>query len=81
MLLFPFYYIPGTGVTTYSVHPGIVDTNLCHRATLGKSAAEIVAYFLLQFKCLLKTSKQGAQTIIYCSVSLELDRVSGGYYW
>ncbi|XP_069697713.1 retinol dehydrogenase 11-like [Periplaneta americana] len=71
--------LKGLGVTTYSVHPGLVATEA------GRYADEsffpgaqwffdnVLAYFI-------KTPEQGAQTTIHCAVSEEAGRETGQYY-
>lgn len=65
---------PGTGVTAYSLHPGVIQTELWRHL----SAAE---QFLMKVaKPFTKNSAQGAQTTIYCVVEPSLGAESGGYY-
>lgn len=64
----------GTDVTVYSLHPGVVQSELFRN--LGKSA-QIGLKVISPFT---KTTVQGAQTTIYCAVEPELDKKSGGYY-
>ncbi|XP_029546603.1 retinol dehydrogenase 12-like [Salmo trutta] len=58
-----------TAVTVYSLHPGIVQTDLHLNAPVMKMISPFT-----------KTSVQGAQTTIYCAVAPELETESGGYY-
>ncbi|XP_055364449.1 retinol dehydrogenase 12, like isoform X2 [Betta splendens] len=63
-----------TGVTTYSLHPGVVQTDLWRHLNgpqqfLWKLATPFT-----------KNSTQGAQTTIYCAVEPSLEKESGGYY-
>lgn len=63
--------LAGTSVTTYSVHPGGVATNIwC--ALPGP-----LQWFL---KLFLLTAEQGAETPLHCATSPELRGVTGGYY-
>jgi len=68
----------GTGVTVYSVHPGIVTTDLFRhfKQTFGPlffHAARILAPFY-------KTPESGAQTSICCAVDVKLENETGKYY-
>ncbi|KAM9332094.1 retinol dehydrogenase 12-like isoform 2-T2 [Pholidichthys leucotaenia] len=64
----------GTGVTTYSLHPGVVQTDLWRHL----SGPEQFVYKMT--KPFTKNSTQGAQTSIYCAVEPSLEKESGGYY-
>ncbi|XP_029385171.1 retinol dehydrogenase 12, like [Echeneis naucrates] len=66
--------LEGTGVTTYSLHPGVIQTELWRHLNgpqqfLWKLATPFT-----------KNSTQGAQTTIYCAVEPSLEKESGGYY-
>ncbi|KAK2886653.1 retinol dehydrogenase 12, like [Channa argus] len=66
--------LEGTGVTTYSLHPGVIKTDLWRHLNgpqqfLWKMASPFI-----------KNSAQGAQTTIYCAVEPSLANESGGYY-
>ncbi|XP_041670126.1 retinol dehydrogenase 12-like [Cheilinus undulatus] len=66
--------LEGTGITTYSLHPGIVQSELWRHTSapmqlLMKLAGPII-----------KTAPQGARTVIYCAVEPSLAKQSGGYY-
>ncbi|KAG7488558.1 hypothetical protein MATL_G00036110 [Megalops atlanticus] len=66
--------LQGTGVTVYSLHPGVVRSDLWrHLSTPIQVAVKV-------FRPFTKTSVQGAQTSIYCAVAPELEKESGGYY-
>ncbi|XP_010884226.2 retinol dehydrogenase 12-like isoform X1 [Esox lucius] len=66
--------LQGTGVTAYSLHPGVVQTDLWRHVN-GAQAA-----FMKMISPFTKTSAKGAQTSIYCAVAPELETESGGYY-
>ncbi|XP_043960037.1 retinol dehydrogenase 12, like [Gambusia affinis] len=66
--------LEGTGVTTYSLHPGVVQTDLWRHL----SAPE--RFFMKIAKPFTKDSVEGAQTTIYCAVEPSLEKESGGYY-
>uniref|UniRef100_A0A3B3XJN9 Retinol dehydrogenase 12, like n=1 Tax=Poecilia mexicana TaxID=48701 RepID=A0A3B3XJN9_9TELE len=66
--------LEGTGVTTYSLHPGVVQTDLWRHL----SAPE--RFFMKIAKPFTKDSVEGAQTTIYCAVEPSLEKESGAYY-
>ncbi|KAH1030019.1 hypothetical protein HUJ05_003159 [Dendroctonus ponderosae] len=65
-------------VTTYSLHPGVIRTELGRhmRSTYGSVASFIWSLF----SWAVKTPEQGAQTTIYCSVDEKCANESGLYY-
>lgn len=66
--------LEGTGVTAYSLHPGVVQTELWrHLNGPQQTIMKMVSPFT-------KNSVQGAQTSIYCAVEPTLENQSGGYY-
>ncbi|CAL4088042.1 unnamed protein product, partial [Meganyctiphanes norvegica] len=71
--------LSGTGVTCYSLHPGVVQTEL------GRHIHESVNGFIhwaFHFcgNFFFKTVVQGAQTSIYCAVDESISKHSGKYY-
>ncbi|KAM3860501.1 retinol dehydrogenase 12-like [Diretmus argenteus] len=63
-----------TGVTAYSLHPGVVQTDLWrHLNGPQQLAMKIISPFT-------KSSVEGAQTTIYCAVEPTLEKQTGGYY-
>ncbi|RWS11305.1 hypothetical protein B4U79_09066 [Dinothrombium tinctorium] len=66
----------GTGINVYSLHPGIVQTELV------KSIESCVQRFLINSITRLfgKSATQGAQTHIYCAVNKEIGTETGFYY-
>ncbi|MBN3322010.1 RDH12 dehydrogenase, partial [Atractosteus spatula] len=64
----------GTGVTVYSLHPGVVQTEL------GRHLGGTMQLAMKAVKPFSKTAVQGAQTSIYCAVAAELEKESGRYY-
>ncbi|XP_056594659.1 retinol dehydrogenase 12 [Triplophysa dalaica] len=66
--------LQGTDVTVYSLHPGVVQSELFRNLS---KAAQIAVKVISPFT---KTTVQGAQTTLYCAVEPELDKESGGYY-
>ena len=61
----------GTGVTTYSVHPGGVASDIFRK--VPQPLRWIIMKFLL-------TNEQGAQTSIHCATDPDLAKVTGRYY-
>lgn len=68
----------GTGVTTYSLHPGVIWTELGRHFVLQIPLWKRILY--RPFMYLIKTPKDGAQTTIYCAVEESLQNQSGLYY-
>lgn len=66
--------LEGTGVTTYSLHPGVVQTELWRHLN------GVQQFFMKMISPFTKNSVQGAQTTIYCAVDPSLEKESGGYY-
>lgn len=63
--------LEGTGVTTYSLHPGVVATDVWRR--IPQPVAWIMKRFML-------SSEEGAATTLYCTTDPLLETVSGRYY-
>jgi NAD(P)-dependent dehydrogenase (short-subunit alcohol dehydrogenase family) len=63
--------LKGTGVTTYSLHPGVVATDIWRKIPWPFDA--IAKRFMI-------TVEQGAATSLYCATAPELAQVSGRYY-
>ena len=74
--------LEGTGVTTYSLHPGSIRTELGRHIenAIGpfKYIVNILMYPLQLLMC--KTPVEGAQTTIYCAVEESLSTETGQYY-
>jgi len=72
--------LAGTGVTAYSLHPGVIHTELVRHFDWKIKALAYGLYPLLWV--LMKDIKSGAQTSIWCSVAPELgkDEAAGKYY-
>uniref|UniRef100_A0A1B6M603 Retinol dehydrogenase 14 n=1 Tax=Graphocephala atropunctata TaxID=36148 RepID=A0A1B6M603_9HEMI len=71
--------LEGSGVTVNCVHPGIVDTEITRHMSFFNSyvAAVLIKPFMWVF---IRTPKQGAQTVLYASLSPDLEKVSGKYF-
>lgn len=68
----------GTGVKVYSLHPGVIRTELGrHLFTTFPLWKMIIAK---AFMMLVKNPVEGAQTTIYCAVDESLENTSGFYY-
>lgn len=66
--------LEGTGVTAYSLHPGVVGTELIRdRNSLIMALRTPVNMFLM-------TPEQGAQTTIYCATEEGIEHLSGRYF-
>ncbi|KAM3593616.1 uncharacterized protein V6R79_017240 [Siganus canaliculatus] len=66
--------LEGTGVTTYVLHPGVVQTDLWRHLN---GPQQVIIKMARPFT---KTSVQGAQTTIYCAVEPSLEHETGRYY-
>jgi NAD(P)-dependent dehydrogenase (short-subunit alcohol dehydrogenase family) len=58
-------------ITAYSLHPGVIDTNL----TANIPLASFFKKFLRK-----KTVEQGAATTVYCALKPELEKETGRYF-
>ncbi|XP_053603609.1 retinol dehydrogenase 11-like [Plodia interpunctella] len=65
--------LKGTGVTTNTLHPGAIDTNIWKNILFIK-------YISFIFVPFFKTPWEGAQTTIYLAVSPEVEDISGKYF-
>lgn len=63
-----------TGVVTYSVHPGVVATELGRHLPCG------CAWAFQKFNWVLKTPVQGAQTTLHCALDERLGEQNGLYF-
>lgn len=70
--------LQGTGVTTYSLHPGVIRTELGRHFWPKIPLWKRIVYTPLMF--LIKSPTEGAQTTIYCAVEESLQNESGLYY-
>ncbi|XP_071378562.1 retinol dehydrogenase 12 isoform X1 [Centroberyx affinis] len=67
-----------TGVTAYSLHPGVIHTELGRH--LFPSFALWKRLIALPLLMLIKTPREGAQTTIHCAVEESLANDNGLYY-
>lgn len=63
--------LQGTGVTTYSLHPGVVATNVWR--AVPWPFGRLMKYFMI-------SEEEGAATTLYCALSPEVSQQSGLYY-
>ncbi|XP_067255640.1 retinol dehydrogenase 11 [Chanodichthys erythropterus] len=70
--------LKGTGVTAYSLHPGVIHTELGRHFLPTLPLWKRLLF--LPFFFFVKTPWQGAQTTIYCAVDESLQKTSGLYY-
>lgn len=73
--------LKNTGVTSNSLHPGLLKTNLlrsffeCYNISIIYSPIRL---FMIVF---FKSPWEGSQTIVHLAVSKKLENVSGKYFW
>lgn len=72
------YHFAGTGVTSYSLHPGVIRTELGRHMWPEMPLWKKVLFTPFMF--LIKSPTEGAQTTIYCAVEESLQNESGLYY-
>ena len=63
--------LDGTGVTTYSLHPGAIASDVWRRIPWPLDAI---------MKLFMKSNEEGAKTSLYCASDPGLAQVSGRYY-
>jgi len=63
------------GVTTYSLHPGVIRTEINRNLPAILNAVSPALYFLFG-----KTCKSGAQTTLACALDPDLSDVTGKYF-
>nr|XP_054757897.1 retinol dehydrogenase 11-like [Lytechinus pictus] len=74
--------LSGTGVTAYSVNPGIVYTNIWEssRVTVRSGILRFLYLVGMPLLIFLRNEKDGAQTTIYCAIDESITQLSGGYF-
>ncbi|XP_010643643.1 retinol dehydrogenase 11 isoform X2 [Fukomys damarensis] len=65
--------LQGSGITTYSVHPGSVSSELIRHSSFMRLMWWLFYYFL-------KTPQQGAQTSLYCALAEGLEVLNGNHF-
>lgn len=73
------FSVLGTGVTTYSVHPGIIASEL-NRNVRGTWWEKIFSFIAPLFSMSRLPVKEGIQTTLYCCLEPTLSNESGLYY-
>ncbi|XP_017769776.1 PREDICTED: retinol dehydrogenase 13-like [Nicrophorus vespilloides] len=68
-----------TGVTVYSLHPGVINTELTRHLD-STYFQGLTRMFKAVGGWFMKTPEQGAQTTIHCAVSEEAGKETGLYY-
>ena len=68
--------LEGSGVTSNSLHPGAIRTNLGHGQGFGYDLLQRLIFGLL----FIRSAQQGAATPIYLATSQDVEGVSGRYY-
>ncbi|KAM9419578.1 retinol dehydrogenase 11-like isoform 2-T2 [Salvelinus alpinus] len=68
----------GTGVTSYSLHPGVIRTELWRHSQ--SKYPTLSSMLSAPAWLLMKTPREGAQTTIYCAVTEGLEEKSGYYF-
>ncbi len=63
--------LQGTGVTTYSLHPGAIASDVWREVPLGLRQV---------LKLFMKSTTEGAKTSIYCATSPDVEQATGRYY-
>jgi NAD(P)-dependent dehydrogenase (short-subunit alcohol dehydrogenase family) len=63
--------LDGTGVTTYSLHPGAIASDVWRRVPWPIDRV---------MKLFMKSTEEGARTSLYCATDRSLANVSGRYY-
>jgi len=66
--------LKGTNITTFSLHPGAIPTEL------GRSNILAKIFYGLGGRLFMKTVNQGAATTLYCAFAPGLERYSGSYF-
>jgi len=72
--------LKGSGVTTYSLHPGVIQTDIARNveSTFERFLTSFLSF--PPFSYLMKTPWEGAQTSICCAVDEALSDQTGLYY-
>lgn len=66
--------LEGTKVTAYSLHPGVVKTELY------RNQGSVTKFLLAPARLFMKTPKQGAATTLYCALTDGIEKHSGKYF-
>lgn len=77
------HLIAGQGVTVNSLHPGVINSGLGRHfdeLPISWVVKKLLAFFKMLIFPFFKTTKEGAQTSVYCAVAEELEGVTGKYF-
>lgn len=66
--------LKGTGVTSYSLHPGVITTDLGRNTPIMRAFFSVIVFFFG------KSIKSGAQTTLACALDPDLKDISGRYF-
>ncbi|KAG9264974.1 dehydrogenase/reductase SDR family member 13-like [Astyanax mexicanus] len=67
--------LEGTGVTCYSLHPGVIHTDF------GRNMGQWMRLMMLPFaKIFFLSTEEGAQTTLHCALQEGLEPLSGRYF-
>ncbi|XP_036391847.1 dehydrogenase/reductase SDR family member 13-like isoform X1 [Megalops cyprinoides] len=67
--------LEGTGVTCYSLHPGVINTEFCRHMALWQRLL-----FLPFAKLFFLDAEAGAQTTLHCALQEGIEPLSGRYF-
>ncbi|XP_052768645.1 retinol dehydrogenase 12-like [Mya arenaria] len=72
-------------ISVYSMHPGMVRTQLGRHSFMFNKYFKVLCFPLhailyCLYVLLVKTAREGCQTVIYCALAPELEGCSDGYY-
>jgi len=70
--------LKGTGITAYSLHPGVIATELGRH--VGDTMGMVTSIIFKLAMPFVKTPESGAQTSIFCAVDESVAEQSGLYY-
>ncbi|XP_060076473.1 retinol dehydrogenase 12-like [Ylistrum balloti] len=70
--------LQGTGVTTNTLHPGVINTELVRH--IENRISPMLFLLFRPLSIFLKTPVQGAQTTLHCALDERLDDISGKYF-
>jgi len=70
--------LENTGITVYSLHPGVIATELIRH--MEERYGMLFRCVIPLFNWVIKTPFHGAQTTLYCCLEEKLSAVSGLYY-
>jgi NAD(P)-dependent dehydrogenase (short-subunit alcohol dehydrogenase family) len=66
--------IKGKGITTYSLHPGVVNTNF------ASDSDSWFAKFFIIGRFLMRSPEKGAETSVYLCLEERIEHLSGSYF-